>query len=47
MNHSIYRIVNFDIVGPYTLLIMFDDGTEQRIDFRPVIRRGHVRPIAR
>lgn len=37
MPHPIHRVTRFSIVGPYTLLVAFDDGTEQRIDFRPVL----------
>jgi hypothetical protein len=37
MNHPIYRVTHFCIVGPYTLSVTFDDGSEQRIDFRPVL----------
>ena len=36
MTHALYRVEHFDIVGAYTLAIRFDDGSEQRIDFRPV-----------
>lgn len=37
MTHPIYRIIGFEIVGPYTLRVEFDDGMEQVIDFRPVL----------
>ncbi len=37
MTHPIYRVVQFEIVGPYTLRIVFDDGQEQIIDFQPVL----------
>jgi len=37
MTHSIYRIIGFEIVGPYTLRVEFDDGMKQVIDFRPVL----------
>ncbi len=29
--------MGFEIVGPYTLRVEFDDGAEQVIDFRPVL----------
>jgi hypothetical protein len=38
MNHPIHRVTRFSIVGPYTLTVGFTDGTEQRIDFKPVLR---------
>lgn len=37
MNHPIYRITEFTIVGPYTLRIAFDDRTDQSIDFLPIL----------
>lgn len=37
MEHPIYRVQAFEIVGPYTLRVSFDDGVEQTIDFRPVL----------
>ena len=37
MVHPIYRITEFTIAGPYTLQIAFDDDSEQRIDFRPIL----------
>lgn len=38
MPHPIHRVTEFQIVGPYMLSVRFADGTEQRIDFRPVLR---------
>ena len=37
MIHPIYRVESFEIVAPYTLRVGFNDGTEQTIDFRPVL----------
>ncbi len=37
MNHPIYRILQFRIVGAYTIWVAFDDGTEQIIDFQNVL----------
>lgn len=37
MDHAIYRVESFRIVGPYTLRVRFDDETERTIDFRPVL----------
>jgi hypothetical protein len=37
MNHPIHRVQSFEILGPYTLRIVFDDNSEQEIDFRPVL----------
>ena len=38
MAHPIHRITSFRVVGPFTLTVSFTDGTEQRIDFLPVLR---------
>jgi len=37
MEHPIYRVVGFEKIGPYILLVRFDDGQEQKIDFEPVL----------
>jgi hypothetical protein len=37
MSHPIYRVESFEVVAPYTLRVRFDDGTEQVIDFLPVL----------
>ena len=37
MEHPIYRVVGFEKIGPYTLLVRFDDGQTQEIDFKPVL----------
>ncbi len=35
--HKLYRVTGFEIVDEYTLRVTFDDGTEQVIDFEPVL----------
>ncbi len=35
--HKLYRVTSFQIVGDYTLHLHFDDGTQQTIDFEPVL----------
>ena len=37
MEHSIYRVVGFEKIRPYTLRLKFDDGQEREIDFRSVL----------
>jgi hypothetical protein len=37
VDHPIYRVRGFEIVGPYVLRVAFDDGTAQTIDFEPVL----------
>ena len=45
MTHPIYRVTRFNIVDPYILLVTFSDGTEQRIDFKPVLRGPLFGPL--
>jgi len=35
--HRIYRVEAFQVVGPQTLRVKFDDRTEQLIHFKPVL----------
>ncbi|MFN4292964.1 MAG: DUF2442 domain-containing protein [Thermoflexales bacterium] len=37
MSHAVYRVIGFEVIGPYTLRVKFDDGVEREIDFRPVL----------
>lgn len=37
MSHPIYRVTSFTRVATYTLRVTFDDGTEQTIDFTPIL----------
>ena len=37
MRHAIHRVTGVEIVGPYVLDVQFADGTNQRIDFFPVL----------
>jgi hypothetical protein len=45
MSHPIYRVIDFEIVGSYTLRVVFDDGEEQVIDFRPVLAGNLYGPL--
>jgi hypothetical protein len=45
MAHSIHRITSFHVVGPFTLTVTFRDGTEQRIDFLPVLHGALFGPL--
>lgn len=36
--HPIYRVEAYEIIGPYTLRVQFDDQTWQTIDFEPILR---------
>ena len=37
MIHPIYRVVAFQFTAPHTLRVRFDDGTEQTINFEPIL----------
>ena len=37
MWHPLVDVVKFTQVGTYTLIVRFDDGAEQRINFEPVL----------
>lgn len=45
MNHSIYRVIGFEIVDRYTLRIEFDDETEQTINFPPILEGALYGPL--
>lgn len=45
MKHSIYKVRSVKIVAPHTLHVGFDDGTEQTIDFRPMLRGELYGPL--
>jgi hypothetical protein len=45
MSHPIYRVESFSIEGAYTLRVRFDDGTEQVIDFQPVLAGALFGPL--
>jgi hypothetical protein len=43
--HLMCRVTEFRIVAPYTLRLVFDDGTEQVIDFEPILRGELYGPL--
>ena len=45
MGHAIHRVEHFEIVGAYSLVLRFEDGSEQRIDFRPVLEGEVFGPL--
>jgi hypothetical protein len=45
MAHPIYRVSGFEIIGPYCLVVSFNDGTRQRIDFQPVLHGALFGPL--
>jgi hypothetical protein len=45
MSHPIHRVIGFRVLGPYMLSVAFADGTEQRIDFEPVLYGSLFGPL--
>ena len=45
MPHPIHRVTAFEVVAPYVLSVSFNDGSVQRIDFRPVLRGAIFGPL--
>jgi len=45
MSHEICRVVSFEKVAPFTLEVVFDDGSSQVIDFRPVLKGELYGPL--
>ncbi len=45
MSHLMVDVTDFEIVGPYTLRIVFDDGTEQIINFESVLYGYYYAPL--
>jgi len=45
MKHPIYKVIAFEIVGPFKVRVIFDDGTEQVINFRPVLEGPLYGPL--
>ncbi len=45
MNHPIHRIAAFDLIGEYSPRMRFEGGTEQTIDFAPVLSGGLLGPL--
>ena len=37
LTHPIHRVVAFQIMGPYTLRVRFDDASEQQVNFEPML----------
>jgi hypothetical protein len=45
MGHPIHRVEAFEQVGPYTLRVKFADGSEQTINFQPVLEGELYGPL--
>ena len=50
MAHKLFRVIDFELVDDYTLQIMFNDGFQHVIDFKPILQGevfGSLRDIER
>lgn len=45
MEHSIYRVLRFKVVGDYGLQVEFEDGVERNIDLEPVLEGEIFGPL--
>jgi hypothetical protein len=45
MEHPIYQVRSFEIIGPFCLRVDFDDGRKQSIDFGPVLEGELFGPL--
>ena len=45
MSHLMVKIIDFEIVGDYVIRVVFDDKTEQTIDFEPVLQGYYLGPL--
>lgn len=43
--HPIYRVVAYEIIGPYQVRVRFDDQSQQTIDFAPLLRGALYGPL--
>ena len=45
MEHKVYRVIEFEKTGPYSLRLEFDDGESQEIDFLPILEGEVYGPL--
>ena len=45
MSHLMVRVTGFEIVGDYVIRVIFDDKTEQTINFEPVLQGYYLGPL--
>ncbi len=46
MQHELHRVTSFAIIGDTSLRVVFDDGSEQEIEFSPVLHGEIYGPLA-
>jgi hypothetical protein len=45
MEHPLYQITSFEVVGPYSLSLSFNDGLTRTIDFEPILEGELFGPL--
>ena len=45
MSHPLFDVTDFEIVGPYTIRVVFDDESEQTINFEPILHGELYGPL--
>lgn len=45
MAHTLYKVTDFKIVEEYTIWVQFDDGSEQTINFEPLLHGRIFGPL--
>lgn len=45
MTHPLHRITSFDLTGPYSLRVCFEDGSTRTINFEPVLEGEVYGPL--
>ncbi len=45
MEHKIYRVQSFEIIGDYKLVVTFNDNSSQTIDFKPILKGELFEPL--
>lgn len=45
MEHLLIRVIDFEVVGPHTLRVVFDNGQERTINFEPVLYGHYYGPL--
>ena len=45
MSHAMHRVEHVEVVGPYTLALRFDDGTERQVDLEPILEGELFGPL--
>jgi hypothetical protein len=44
-DYEFYDVTDFEIIGDYTIRVTFDDGSEQTINFEPVLLGPIFEPL--